>query len=528
MAKKFYLHLIYRGIRVILEECPARPGRALISNELTDGGRCLKIQLNMASVERKDPRFNQILGSGIERIRDWLTYAYWILYRTVIIFRQDRVQFQANALAYRSLISLVPMLAVLFSFFALFQGFIGEDNIEKTVMGFLSRYLMPQAEAGEMIINQILKFVKAAKAGTFIGFILFLLTSVFLFNAIERSFNLIWKVERYRSLTQRFIIFTATLFLGPILIGLSIYITGKGQVKEVIGRFMSSPIAQEIPISGFLSQLMDMVYKSGNVVVPYLLMLFVLMILYMAVPNTRVERWAAFIGAAFAALCWELSKWGFGYFAKSMFDTRVNVYGIFAGFFMFLILMYLIAVIVLFGAELSYVIQHYRHLVRVDPRYLRPVNDAYLACRAVLNIAHRYLKGEDLPGIPELAAKFSVSIPQMRSVINRLAGAKILVRIGAGAGDSKEVYEPNRELDQITLEQVIEAAATDFFFKTNHAAIEKNNTRRKTKDRDTFDEQCRAYLDDLFMKVQGNARETVSQISLRDIILTKTQEPDTQ
>jgi membrane protein len=378
------------------------------------------------------------------------------------------------------------------------------------------------------LFNESLEFVGGAKAGTFIGFMLLLVTSIFLFNAIERSFNLVWKVERYRSLTQRFIIFTAILFLGPILIGLSIYITAKIQVQDVILRLTSSPITREIPISGFLSQFMDTVYNTGNVVIPYLLMFFILMILYMAIPNTRVERWAAFFGAAFAALCWELSKWGFGYFAKSMIASREKIYASLAVFLVFLIWMYLVCVIILFGAELSYVIQHYRHLVRVDPRHLRPVNDAYLACRAVLNIAHRYLKGEELPGIPELAAKFSVSIPQMRSVINRLAGAKILVRIGSGAGDSKEVYEPNRELNQITLGQVIEAAAPDSFFKTNHSAVEKSNIRREGKGLDPFDEGYRAYLNDLFMEVQGNARETFSQISLRDLILTKTGEPDTQ
>lgn len=496
-------------------------------SRLTPDGRYLTISLDMKNrFQLSEPMFNRMLRRQIERIRDWIIYSYWILYRTVRIFRDERVQFQANALAYRSLIALVPVLAVVFSFFALFQGYIGENNIEKTVMDFMSRYLMPQSEAGDMVISQILKFVEGAKAGTFIGFVLFIFTSIFLFSAIENSFNLIWKVERYRSPTQRFIIFIAILFLGPILIGVSVYISGRGQVRYIFDRFTSSPIAQEIPISGVLSQAVDFVQRSGNVVVPYLLMLLILLILYMVVPNTKVERGAAFVGAAFAAFCWELSKWGFSFFAKSMFDTRVNIYGIFAGFFIFLILMYLISVIVLFGAELSYVIQHYRYIVRVDPRHLRPVNDAYLACRVMLNMAHRYLRGEELPGVPELAARFSVSIPQMRAVINRLAEAKIIVRIGGLANGSNEVYEPNRELDQINLSQIIEAASKDSMFKLDLSVYESGNMKRHGGKTDPYDERDREFLADLFEKARNDTQAIFSQTTLRELVVMQESGPD--
>ncbi len=487
----------------------------------------------MGNGEHKELRFNQMLHSGIGRIMDWCVYTYWIFYRTVKIFREDRVYFQANALAYRSLISLVPMLAFLFSFFALFRGMLGVDDalIESKIKDFISQFLMPQSEAGDLIIGEILTFVQNAKAGTYIGFLLLIVTSIFLFNAIERSFNLVWKVEQHRSLTQRFIIFTAILIWGPILMGLSIYITAKVQAQDIIVQITSSPIAQDIPISGFLSQTMDTMNKIGNVVIPYFLVFFILMILYMAIPNTKVERWAAFFGAAFAALCWELSKWGFGHFAKSMIVTREKIYGALAVFLVFLIWMYLISAIVLFGTQLSYVIQHYRHLLRVNARALQPVSDMYLACRAVLNIAHRYFKGEELPSVSDLAAKFLVSIPQMRSVIQQMTDAKILARISGDIEDKdirNEVYEPNRELDQITLGQVIEATTVDPFFKTNLIAVEKDTTKRKSEDRDPFDERYRAYLDNLFMKVQSSARELSSQISLRDIILTETRELDIQ
>jgi membrane protein len=469
----------------------------------------------------RKPFINRIIRSVLEGVRDWFIYAYWILYRTGRIFRDERVQFQANALAYRSLIAIVPVLTVLFSFFAWFQGLIGdEENLEKALIDFLSRYLMPHSEILDSIINQILGFVEKAEGLAFIGFALFILSAIFLMSAVERSFNLIWKVEHYRSLTQRFIIFIAVLFLGPLLIGVSVYITGRVQLRNIIEQFTAQDIAHEIPITGVLSQFLDNLQYFGNLVVPYLLMLFTLMILYMAVPNTRVERGAAFIGAAFAAFLWELSKWGFSYFAKSMFGSREIIYGVFAGFFMFLVLMYLVSVIVLFGAELSYVIQNYRYLMRVDPRELRPVSDAYLACRAMVSIAHGYLKGEDLPGVPELAARFHVSIPQMRSVISRLAEVRILVRIG-GSGDKgfgKEVYEPNRELDQITFSQVVEAAAGDSFLKPDYDPG-KSLVNTRAGDKDMPELSYSRELDSLFREARGDLRELFSRTSLKEFIL---------
>ncbi|UCD85931.1 MAG: YihY family inner membrane protein [Deltaproteobacteria bacterium] len=469
--------------------------------------------------------------SVIRRIKDWFVYAYWVLHRTAKIFREDRVYFQANALAYRSLVSLVPMLAFLFSFFALFRSMLGVDDtfIETKVKNFISQFLMPQSEAGDLIINEVLTFVQNAKAGTYIGFLLLIVTSIFLFNAIERSFNLVWKVEQHRSLSQRFIIFTAILIWSPILLGLSIYTTAKIQAQGIIFRITSSPITQDIPISEFLSHTMDNMHNIGNVVIPYFLVLIILMILYMAIPNTKVELWAAFVGAAFAALCWELSKWGFGYFAKSMLVTREKIYGALAVFLVFLIWMYLISAIVLFGSQLSYVIQYYRHNLRTDARSLRPVSNVYLACWAVLNIAHRYLKGEELPNISELAAKFSVSIPQMRSVVQQITDAKILVRIsGEDKGALKELYEPNRELDQITLGQVIEATASDAFSKPNHKAIKSHKIRGKNRERDPFDEQCQTYLDELFTKVNSKTQEILNQLTLRELILKEIHETDIQ
>ena len=441
---------------------------------------------------------------------EWIRLGYWTLWRTIATFRNDQVQNLANALAYRSLINLVPSLAFVFSFFAVFKGMTHVD-LEEKVRGYMFQYLMPQSQLGEMILSQITHFVENAKKGTYIGLVLLLITSIFLFNAIEQSINQIWKVEQQRTLVQRFIIFTAILIWGPTLVGLSVFLTAQVQVHQVIARVTGVSLAGAIPITSSLKLMAAWLQGLLKYVVPFLLVWFSLSLFFITVPNTKVETRSAILSAGLAGFGWEVSKWGFGYWAGYMALSREKIYASLAVFLVFLIWMYLTWIIVLFGAQLSYVIQNFRHAVRVDPREARAVTDAYLACRLMELIAGRYQRGEDLPSLADLAGSFGISIPRLRRIISALVNTRILVRISGSDGRSTqyEVYKPNRELDQITLAQVIEAVGGNVY-----EIADLNSPSRFQPTVLDLEHQ----VDSFFVKVRDDNNEILSQITLKKLV----------
>lgn len=452
---------------------------------------------------RWDPTRPRVWAEG-------LRLSYWVLRRTVQVFRENRVQYQANALAYRSLISLVPALAFIFSILALLKGSADVD-LEASVREYLFRYLMPESQLVEMILNQLNSFIDRAKAGTYIGFVLLLITAIFLLNAIEQSINQIWKVDQARSLVQRFIIFTAIMIWGPILIGLSLFLTAKVQIHTLIASLSGVPFAAVTPITSQLSQVLLWLHGLLAYLVPFLLIWFSLTIFYITVPNTRVQTRPALFAAAIAGLGWEATKWGFGYWAGSMALSREKIYASLAVFLVFLIWMYLIWIIVLFGVQLNYIIQNFRHVLRVDPRESRPLTDAYLACRVMERIAFHYERGEDLPCLNDLAGRFGVAIPRLRGVISALVNQKILVRISGPEGRNipQEIYQPNRELNQITLAQVIEAVGGNIY-----QAVELKGHHRFQPPLPELPSQ----VDVIFQQVRESNQDLLGQTSLKQIV----------
>jgi membrane protein len=453
---------------------------------------------------RWDPTRFRVWGEGFR-------FVYWILRRTITTFRRDQVQNLANALAYRSLINLVPSLAFVFSLFAVIKGLTNVD-LEDKVRGYLFQYLMPNSQLAELIVTQINSFVENAKKGTYIGLVLLLITAIFLFNAIEQSINQIWKVKQQRTMIQRFIIFTAVLIWGPTLVGLSFFLTAQIQVHHLILKLTGEALSGQIPIvNSRLGLLLAWLHGLVTYLVPFLLVWLSLSLFYITMPNTKVETRPALFSAGLAGFGWEVSKWAFGYGASYMALSREKIYASLAVFLVFLIWMYLTWVIVLFGAQLNYVIQNFRHEVRVDPREARSVTVLYLACRLMELIAGRYERGEELPSLVELAGRFGISIPRLRQVVAALVNDRILVRITGpeGKGAQQEVYQPNRELDQITLAQVIEAVGGNLF----QVADLKGANRFQPAP-----PELAPRVDTIIEKVQNGNREILNRITLKQLV----------
>lgn len=435
---------------------------------------------------------------------------YWagLFYRAGVCFRNERIAFQANTLAYRTLLNIVPLLLFVFSLFALFKQMVGID-LDERLNSILSQYILPQSNVGQLIVDQVRQFYENAKQSSYLSLVLLLITSIFLFNAIDGSINLTFKVERQRNFFQRLVLFTAILVWGTTLVGLSIYLTAKIQFQPLLARFSESTIIQEIAIKSFMDRVLILLQHLGTYMLSFTLVFFSLYFLYKVFPNTQVETRASFLGAFVAALFWELSKWGFSFFTAHMLYSREKIYGSLAVFLLFLIWVHLVWLIVLFGAELAYVYQHYRFEAQAQPMKRTPVNRLWLSFQIFLELGTRFLKGEDALTLKELGQKFSVGLPELKSVIKCLQDANLLIACACPDRRGEEKYQPARELDQIYFNQLVRAVDPNWNFdqiKINTGSDAKLQSENQ-------------YLHKLFQKLGSEVDEFLSQKSLKEILL---------
>jgi len=432
-------------------------------------------------------------------------------YRSISTFRAEKIQFQANTLAYRTLINLVPMLAFIFSFFALFKEMSNVD-LDIRLQRVITKFLPLESEATRFILDQLMGFVRTAKAGSYLGFLLLLLTSIFLFTAIDNSINLTFKVQRRRSFFQRLVLFTAILVWGPLLVGLSLYLSATVQVTPLLAKLTSWPLASKVPIGGMFQSLVLFAEYIGTYLLSFILIFLSLFFLFKVFPNTYVENSAAAYGALFSALFFEISKWGFGYFAAGMFHTRAKIYGVFAVLLVFFVWMYLTWVLVLLGAELAYVFQQYRYELKELPLKRKPVNKLWLAFQVMLELGTRFLKGEDPVSMKDLAQRFCVGMPELNSILTSLETAHLVSKVMAdNRREAERQYQPARELDQIYLGQLVSAINPDWNLEHGDLLSGKDS---KTKAENQF-------ILELFQKLKSEFDQYLSQRSLKEVLVTE-------
>jgi membrane protein len=377
-------------------------------------------------------------------------------------FDSDLVAMRANALTYRTLLAVVPLLAVAFS---LFQAFGGLDAGEQALRQMLVRNLGPGA--AEAAVRQLGGFVdrvsRGAVAGTGVVFLVF--TVISLLSSIEVSMNALWRIERGRSFLDRFVVYWATITVGPLLLAVSLSMTTAAQSGALAAWLSAAAPAAEL------------LFRFG----PWLFSCLSLTLLYLIVPNTHVHWRAAFSGGLFAGTLWEIAKRVFTWASGSLLRYDA-VYGSFGTLPAFLLWLQVGWIIILLGCKMSYVLQHGRAIreQRLQAS-VSPAGRELLALAFVTRIARAFAAGEPAPTLSDLLAGTRGAINAGQEVLRRLEAAKLVVAVPSGERDgaeqNDEAYVPGREPAAITVRQVLDAfrreGASPGELATGEAAIQR-------------------------------------------------------
>ncbi|MEJ2200059.1 MAG: YhjD/YihY/BrkB family envelope integrity protein [Desulfuromonadaceae bacterium] len=190
-------------------------------------------------------------------------------------FLADGCMLRASALTYATLLSIVPLLALMF---AVLKGFGVQNVLEPLILERL-------ALGAEDIVSQIISYIdntNVTRLGV-VGMAALLLTVLALLSNIEKSFNHIWGVNETRPLLRRFADYFSVVTIGPVFVLAAISMTSS---------LASNQLVTHLQENTYFGPLILLLFKS----IPFVGMWITFTALYIFMPNTRVRYPAALAG----------------------------------------------------------------------------------------------------------------------------------------------------------------------------------------------------------------------------------------
>lgn len=338
-------------------------------------------------------------------------------------FEADQCLRTASALAYTSLLALVPLFTVLFVSLSAFPAF---QDWRETIESFIFRNFVPAL--GEQVRAYLVEFSDKARGLQAVGVTVLLLTVLAMLSTIESTFNVIWGVRRKRPLLVRFLVYWSVLTLGPVLIGAGMVVTSYVMTLPVIAghAFDAGVRTQLIAVSPLVATLLAFV-------------LFFKLIPYRPVPVRN-----AVIGGVVAAVLFELAKHGFALFV-TRFPSQEAIYGAFATVPIFLTWIYLSWVIVLLGAEISQCLTTFRPPRPRQHAVLAADDPLYCTYRVLLRLNEGQGRGESLSDKDLLRLEPDFGYAAINAALETLDAAGWINR------DERFEWMLARDLDRLSL-----------------------------------------------------------------------------
>ena len=374
------------------------------------------------------------------RQRAFLIKLLRILVLAIRGFKEDKCPLRASALTFYSLLSVVPIVAMLFG---IARGF-GLDSL-------LEKELIDKFPEHQVVVSQIISFsnslLENTKGGIVagIGVLLLFWTVIKVLGNIEISFNDIWKIKESRSFFRKFSDYLAIMLVGPI----NLIISGGLTV------FIGANIDYLIERINLLGPLGPVVYFALSLL-PYFLIWLLFTFIYVVIPNTRVNFKSGFTAAVIAGTIYQVTQWLYIEFQVGVAKYNA-IYGSFTALPLFLIWLQLSWLIVLLGAEISYAVQNVEsYEFEKEAANISPANKRLLILLVATLVVKNFARGEkpltssqiiEISGIPSRLVREILADSVLAGIFSKIESANI----------KEPTYQPASDISKFTIGYVIEA-----------------------------------------------------------------------
>jgi len=348
---------------------------------------------------------------------------------------KDNLFIKAAALSFYTILALVPILALVI---AIGRGF----GFQQAIVDALSKALSSQAEMIPYIIKFVERYLDRAQGGIFlgVGFAILLWSVLSAFRQIENNFNDIWNVKKSRSIVRQFTMYISLMMLVPILIALS-----SGFSIFINTQLESSGLSQFFsPLSRFLLK-----------VAPYFIFSVLFTIMFLIIPNTKVHFKHALLAGVISGVAFQLFQWLYvsGQINLSNYNA---VYGSFAAIPLLLLFLQIAWLIVLYGAELTFVSQNLQNYnFENETNTISRRYKDYLTLMIMKIIITRFEQGEKPIKEQELADEYNIPIRLAHKLLKVLVDTELVSETYTESNQEKS-YQPALDIQQITIEMLFD------------------------------------------------------------------------
>ncbi len=365
---------------------------------------------------------------------------YINIIKTIILavrgFQSENLQTKASALTYSTLLSIVPLLAVLLG---IAKGFGFQGTVRQELFDYFPGH--------EMELNKAFEFVESYLAQTQggviigVGLILLFYTVINLISSVEDTFNDIWQIQKSRPWYRKISDYLALFLVLPVLM------TASSGLSIFMSTLQNSFLGQYL----FFTPLMELFLH----IAPYIITTFAFTGLYVSLPNTKVRFMNGLVAGFIAGCAFQLFQ--FIYISGQIWVSKYNaIYGSFAALPLLLLWLQLSWLICLFGAELSYASQNVKKFsFERDSKNISRRYKDFLTLLIASLIIKRFVNGPPPYTADELSNAYRIPIRITTQILYLLTELNIIIEVNYGNDDRVAYYQPAIDVNKITVSYLL-------------------------------------------------------------------------
>jgi len=369
--------------------------------------------------------------TNLQRLIQFLTYDIWrqepagkpyysrLYYRGLRImilaskgFVKDDCFLRASALTYYSMLSIVPVLGMVFG---IAQGF----GFRNALVQWVRQNLAAQEAVVETIIAFVDNLLGTVNGGVIAGAGLLVLiwTVLQLLTNIEESLNLIFGARQARIMLRKFTDYLTIMITAPILIfissGITVFVTSQLEsFTELLG--IEEFVA---PLVRFIGQL-----------IPYLLIWLMLILVYMILPNLKVRFKSALIAGIFAGALYQITMWVYVNFQIGVARYSA-IYSALAALPLFMVWLQVSWFIFLYGAEIASAHQNLERYMNEKENVSFSVSQRKLLGLLIARLIVRNFKEGNSPvTLKEIEEQSKIPEKYLHNMLGSLTKTKVICK----------------------------------------------------------------------------------------------------